>query len=166
MKFWFDTEFHDDGTTIELISIGIVSEGDREYYAVCSEYDAARATPWISEHVLPFLVSTNRRTREEIRNDIFQFVEEGSAHDKAPSIPEFWSYCGEYDWIVLRQLFGDLMAWPSAWPIFAMDIAQWRVHLGSPELPKQTDGHHNALSDARHVRACWLELDRLRQSIA
>src|SRR4051812_11038169 len=34
MKYFYDTEFLEDGQTIELISIGIVAEDGREYYAV------------------------------------------------------------------------------------------------------------------------------------
>lgn len=165
MRFWFDTEFHDDGNTIELISIAIVSEDDSEYYAESYEYDATRATHWIREHVLPYLAQTNQRSRKEICKDIQQFIDRALEHEREPSAPEFWSYCGEYDWVVLRQLYGDLLAWPKAWPLFSMDIAQWQVHLRMSELPKQTDGQHNALSDARHVRSCWLALDRFRQQV-
>lgn len=39
MKYFYDTEFLEDGTTIDLISIGIVSEDGREYYAVNSALD-------------------------------------------------------------------------------------------------------------------------------
>lgn len=34
MKFFYDTEFIEDGKTIDLISIGIVAEDGLEYYAV------------------------------------------------------------------------------------------------------------------------------------
>lgn len=40
MRFWYDTEFLEDGKTIELISIGFVAEDGREYYAVNEE------APW------------------------------------------------------------------------------------------------------------------------
>ena len=31
MRFWFDTEFHENGSFIDLISIGVVSEDGRQY---------------------------------------------------------------------------------------------------------------------------------------
>ena len=34
VKYFFDTEFYEDGKTIDLISIGIVAEDGREFYAV------------------------------------------------------------------------------------------------------------------------------------
>jgi hypothetical protein len=47
MKYFLDTEFHEykkkDTDTIELISIGIVDENRREYYAVCNEFDLKAA---------------------------------------------------------------------------------------------------------------------------
>lgn len=39
MKYFFDTEFIEDGRTIDLVSIGIVCEDGREYYAVSAEAD-------------------------------------------------------------------------------------------------------------------------------
>lgn len=33
MKYWFDTEFIEDGKTIDLLSIGIVSEEGHTLYA-------------------------------------------------------------------------------------------------------------------------------------
>ena len=38
MKYFYDTEFIEDGSTIELISIGVVAEDGREYYAVSVSY--------------------------------------------------------------------------------------------------------------------------------
>jgi hypothetical protein len=52
MKFFLDTEFIEDGVTIDLISIGIVSEDGREYYAVNKECDFRRASQWVLENVL------------------------------------------------------------------------------------------------------------------
>ena len=43
MRFFYDTEFIEDGETIELISIGIVGDDGREYYAVSTDFDPARA---------------------------------------------------------------------------------------------------------------------------
>jgi hypothetical protein len=31
MRFWFDTEFIEDGKTIDLMSIGVVAEDGRKY---------------------------------------------------------------------------------------------------------------------------------------
>ena len=55
MRFFYDCEFIEDGVTIELISIGVVDEQGREYYAVSTEFDPERAGAWVRSHVLPKL---------------------------------------------------------------------------------------------------------------
>ena len=57
MRYFYDTEFIDDGRTIELISIGVVAEDGREYYAVSTEFDPDRAGSWVRKNVLPKLPS-------------------------------------------------------------------------------------------------------------
>ncbi len=55
MRFFYDTEFIEDGTTIDLVSIGIVGEDGREFYAVSTEFDPDRAGKWVRANVLPKL---------------------------------------------------------------------------------------------------------------
>ncbi|MBU0500011.1 MAG: 3'-5' exoribonuclease [Gammaproteobacteria bacterium] len=148
MRYWFDTEFHDDGRHLALISIGVVAEDGREYYAVSSDYDPDRATDWLVRNVLPQLGDVEKKSRQLIRQELQAFFAEGAR-------PEFWADCGEYDWIILRQLFGTLTDWPEGWPFLAMDVEQWRIQSGAPPFPPQQTGHHNALADARHTRGCW-----------
>src|SRR5439155_17667518 len=51
-RYFVDTEFLENGTTIELVSIGVVCEDGREYYAVSADFDPGDAIPWVREHVL------------------------------------------------------------------------------------------------------------------
>lgn len=148
MRYWFDTEFQDDGHRVELISIGVLAEDGREYYAVSGDYDPATATDWLKTHVLPLLGDGDKKSRRQIYTDLHAFFSVGG-------VPEFWADCGEYDWIVLRQLFGTLTDWPEGWPWLAMDVEQWRIQLGVPTFPPQQAGLHNALADARNARERW-----------
>lgn len=52
MKYWLDTEFIEDGKTIDLISIGLVCEDGREYYAINRDCDFRKASNWVLENVL------------------------------------------------------------------------------------------------------------------
>ena len=52
MRYFIDTEFIEDGKTIDLISIGIVAEDGREYYAQSVEFDHRKASEWVKENVL------------------------------------------------------------------------------------------------------------------
>ena len=47
MKYFYDTEFIDNGRTIELISIGVAAEDGREYYAISTEFNPERAGSWV-----------------------------------------------------------------------------------------------------------------------
>ena len=53
----YDLEFLEDGRTIELISIGIVSDDGREFYAVSSEAPGGRIhqNDWLMANVWPSL---------------------------------------------------------------------------------------------------------------
>lgn len=55
--YCYDTEFLEDGKTIELISIGIVCEDGREYYAVNHDmpHDRISRNDWLCQNVVPHL---------------------------------------------------------------------------------------------------------------
>ena len=56
MKLFFDTEFtglHKDTT---LISIGIISEDERTFYAELTDYDKSQVDDWIKENVIDNLL--------------------------------------------------------------------------------------------------------------
>src|SRR5258708_14654710 len=55
MRYWYDTEFIEDGKTIDLISIGIVAEDGRELYLQSVEFDPRKASQWVKDHVLGYL---------------------------------------------------------------------------------------------------------------
>ncbi len=45
VRYFYDTEFIDNGRTIELISIGVAAEDGREYYAISTEFDPESGRP-------------------------------------------------------------------------------------------------------------------------
>lgn len=55
MKLFFDTEFTGLRKDTTLISIGIVSEDGRKFYAEFVDYDHSQVTPWIKENVIKHL---------------------------------------------------------------------------------------------------------------
>lgn len=157
-RFYLDTEFIEDGHTIDLLSIGIVAEDGREFYAENRYAMLPRANDWVKEHVLPHLDMVKAgdkqrgggKTPTEIREGILAFIGDDT--------PEFWGYYADYDWVVLCQLFGRMVDLPKGWPMFCMDLKQEAVRVGNPPLPEQVSQAHNALADARwnaHVHR-WL----------
>jgi len=150
LRYYFDTEFIEDGRTIDLISIGIVCEDDRELYLCNQEAELDRSGDWVRAHVLPQLPLYGHpawRSRKQMAEDIRQFVSPSAEHK-----PEFWAYYADYDWVALCQLYGTMMDLPKHFPRFCMDLKQLARTVGNPDLPKQKSGEHNALEDARWVR--------------
>jgi hypothetical protein len=149
MRFWFDTEFIEDGRTIDLISIGIVSEDNRSYYAEIVDCDLSRASEWVRNNVLPRLGLTASPpvTRKVAAANILRFV----GHDK----PEFWAYFADYDWVALCQLYGTMMDLPKGWPMYCRDVKQLCDSIGNPSLPIQDGPEHHALADALWTKRAW-----------
>jgi hypothetical protein len=158
-RYFYDCEFIEDGRTIELVSIGIVDETGREFYAVSSEFDPTRAIDWVRRHVLdklPAPADPAWRSRERIRDDLLAFLLE-------PGEPiELWAWMASYDHVVLAQLWGDMRALPRAIPRFTHELRQIWEAAGSPPLPAPPADRHDALSDARHNVARWLALQPAR----
>lgn len=149
MRIWFDTEFIEDGKTIDLISIGMVREDGARLYFENRECDFSKASPWVKENVLPHISAAEDvwRSRSEIADAILEFAGEK---------PEFWAYYADYDWVVLCQLYGRMIDLPHGWPMYCRDVKQFCDDLGNPELIKQTEGpEHDALADAVWTKAAW-----------
>ena len=189
MKYWLDTEFIEDGKTIDLISIGVVAENGREFYAVNNECHWYMANDWVLENVLlpmgidrqgwmerdPNMMSPRvregylrSRSRLAIREEMLWYFgsavtnDEGDGFwDESVKDIEFWAYYGDYDWVAFCQLFGTMMDLPKGFPMYCRDIKQWCDMLGNPKLPAQGKGEHNALEDARWNKVAWEFLNKL-----
>lgn len=146
MRYFIDTEFNEDGKTIELISIGIAREDGATLYLVSNEFDADGCQQWVKDNVLTKLGDAPRMNRKQIADEILWFVSDES--------PEFWGYFADYDWVVLCQLFGRMVDLPKGFPMFCMDIKQWARQLGvdiKRAVPQPADTH-NAIADAMWMR--------------
>lgn len=147
MRFFYDLEFGDTEREISLVSVGVVAEDGREYYAVSSEFDPLAVHPWVRDHVLPQLPpAATWRPRAQIRAELLAFF---------GADPVLWAWYGAYDHVTLCQLWGAMPLLPRALPRFTLDVRQLWEHLGRPPLPAQQSGQHDALADARHVRVRW-----------
>jgi len=144
MKYFFDTEFIEKPNTIDLVSIGIIAEDGREYYAISSEFDEYSANEWVKENVIAKLEDNiKRKTISQIREDILEFAQPQEG-------PEFWAYYCAYDWVVFCWIFGPMIQLPKGYPMWCRDLMHLIEMAGidKSSLPIQKDGHHNALADA------------------
>lgn len=174
MRIFYDTEFLEDGRTIDLISIGMVAEDGRELYLVNEGieddplYSAIGKHDWLMANVIPHLPlrerdaitmpqaqyagrfhldQTDNRvvSRKFIRNAVREFIQ-------ATPDAELWAWYGAYDHVALAQLFGRMISLPKGVPMWTNDLKQECQRRGNPELPKQESAEHDALADARWVR--------------
>lgn len=185
MRYWYDTEFLEDGRTIDLISIGIVAEDGREYYAVndvalderpwyqCwfnrkgSLENRIRRHEWLMTNVVrslpkPYGDWNNHMPRSWLFNyhdpsvkRLNWIADEVRDFLLADGTPELWADYGAYDHVRLCQLWGPMIALPDGMPMYTNDIQQEAQRQGITDLPQQDEGLHNALADARHCRTRW-----------
>lgn len=180
MRYCFDTEFLEDGRTIELISIGVVAENGREFYAVNRDapWRRIKKHAWLVENVVPSLPNLHGdarlhysrrgplgiidwqspliKRRQTIADQLLAFF-------AGDTDVKLWAdYCA-YDHVALCQLYGPMIALPDGFPMWTHDFQQAWENAGKPELPEQSSGAHNALADARHLMAC-LRLIELTES--
>jgi hypothetical protein len=146
-RIYFDTEFIEDGKTIELLSIGMVKDNGDTYYAEIEETDRTLASEWVAKNVFPHLTGPVK-PKAVVAQEIVEFV---------GTEPEFWAYFADYDWVALCQLYGTMMDLPPGWPMFCRDLKQKLVegnYSGVRLPPIDEEGpEHNALVDAKWVAA-------------
>jgi hypothetical protein len=154
MKWFFDTEFLEDGRTIELISIGMVSQaGNSWYWETPAAHELASSDPWLKANVLPHLRGGSYvMPRNEIATVLSSIVL------GQESKPEFWAYFADYDWVALCQLFGRMIDLPKGFPMYCRDLKQLMDERGveKSDLPAQVGAAHDARADARWVREAHL----------
>lgn len=173
MRYFLDCEFIEDGRTIDLISIGIVAEDGREYYAISNEFNERKASEWVQKNVLTSLPprdfnfsdpSISPRLKEEakawrsrqmIKEDLLIFfagglpdsqVEQDLYWDEAVKGLELWGEWCSYDWVAFCQIFGTMMDLPKEFPMRCRDVIQYAEdHLGisSDRLPESLETEGN-----------------------
>jgi 3' exoribonuclease, RNase T-like len=152
MTYFIDTEFIDDGETIDLISIGIVSSDGREYYAQSGECNLTKASDWVWENVLPHLTMCYGNSHYQAKTiteshavhaygkcDLYtmhnlpdecawrtrkQIAQEIYAFMDVEKYgkPEWYGWCASYDFVALCQLFGTMMDLPTGYPHYIRDL--------------------------------------------
>ena len=164
-RWYLDTEFLEDGITIDLISIALVHEdGETHYYAGNSGCSINRIhnDDWLMNHVMPHLPpfefpggpKSFWKPKSLIRSQLIELfgIVRGANPDGQP---EIWADFASYDWVAFCQIFGRMIDLPSGLPMFCMDLMQDLRQQGikRSELPRQEPAtEHHALQDARWLR--------------
>jgi hypothetical protein len=154
MKYFLDTEFIEgfhkpmfgkNRHFIDLISIGVVREDGKSYYAISTDFKNKDADPWVLANVIATLPKrkVNRnpqggdsprvieesllwKSNEQIKYDLLNFF--GCYQDhlfwRAPPGIEVYAYYADYDWVLFCSLFGRMIDLPKGFPMYCIDLKQ------------------------------------------
>lgn len=174
MRVFFDTEFTGlhQGTT--LISVGFVAETGEEFYAEFTDYEESQVDEWLKTNVISNLFIHETRG---IYNRVVdgQTLIRGTSGYIASMLDvwlqkynevEIWSDCLSYDWVLFNQLWGHAFNIPKNVYYIPFDICTLMKIKGvDPDVNREefsgiTGKKHNALHDAKVIKACY---DKLMQ---
>ena len=129
MKVFFDTEFTGLHKDTSLISIGLISEDRRCFYAELTDYDEKQCDDWIRENVIKHL---NMSKNEEDRNYISNY-HVGTKDDIGIALSNWFKQFNEvelvsdvchYDMVLLIDIFGGAFDLPEFISPVCIDINQ------------------------------------------
>jgi hypothetical protein len=159
-RIFFDTEFTGCRQHTTLISIGCVAEGGETFYAELTDYDRGQVDAWIETHVLDHLnpsaaswIGDRPSTSAQLARWLVRF-------DRV----EMWADCLAYDWVLFCELFGGALGVPQNVSSIPFDLATLLKLKGiDPDMDREqfcglagkSAFKHNALWDARVVKACY-----------
>lgn len=156
MNVFYDTEFIENGSTIDLISLGAVDDQGREFYAVSTEFNPIPASDWVKENVLDKLPPRHNpawMSRLAFRDAYYRWLTEPGEKIK------LWAYYAAYDHVAYAQLWGPMIRLPKPLPMRTSDLMDIWELAGCPEKPPQPSNQHDALADAHWNKAfydvCW-----------
>jgi hypothetical protein len=172
MKLFFDTEFTGLQKDTTLLSIGLISEDDRTFYAEFNDFNTEQVNEWIKENVIANLRFANGYSWYPVL-DLEHFEMKGGRHEVANALREWitqfrdveiWSDCLAYDWVLFCDLFGGAMNIPNNIYYIPFDLSTYlKVFDKDPDVNREEfagiEGKkHNALHDAKVIRACHNKL--------
>lgn len=185
MKIFFDTEFtglHKDTT---LISIGMVAENGKKFYAEFTDYDGKQCNDWIQDNVLAYtILQGNEDMARALGENTDTTVVIGCIDSILLELKEWLSQFNEvqfvsdvchYDFVLLIDLFGTAFDLPKNVSASCHDINQdISRHYGISEreafdksrekivtelCEKPIVGiKHNSLYDAEVIKAIYEEV--------
>ena len=130
MKIFFDTEFTGLHKNTTLISIGLVSEDNRQFYAELTDYDEKQCDDWIKKNVLDHLYCRNWEERE---NTYIPNYHIGSKYEIGKVLENWFAQFDNvelvsdvchYDMVLLIDLFGGAFHLPKRVSAVCYDINQ------------------------------------------
>lgn len=173
-KIFFDTEFTGLHQNTTLISIGLISDCGKTFYAELTDYDKTQIDEWLQSNVINNLICTSKENLQyrkggcvTVRCDsknLKGFLEQWL--DQFDEV-EMWSDCLSYDWVLFNQIFGHAFNIPKNVYYIPFDLCTlFKVNNIDPdvnreefaELISENTQKHNALWDAKIIRQCFYKI--------
>ena len=165
MKVFFDTEFTGLHAKTTLMSIGVVDENGRTFYAELDDYDKTQVDDWLENNVVANFTGENTMNMKQLKSALTEWL---AVYDSV----EIWSDCLAYDWVLFNSIFGTAFDIPKNVYYIPFDICTMMKLKGvDPDINREEYAFgdvpevaekHNALWDAQVIRACYENL-RLEQ---
>ncbi|MDK2932399.1 MAG: hypothetical protein PWP27_209 [Clostridiales bacterium] len=180
MKVFFDTEFTGLHKSTSLISIGLISENGKTFYAEFNDFDVEQVDEWIQKNIINNLkwaeydgVATTRKLYDdlsfdtELKNNKLEIKKELKEWLNQFENVEIWSDCLAYDWILFCDIFGHAFNIPKNVYYIPFDICTlFKIKGIDPDINREEfagiEGKkHNALHDAKVIKACYEKLMKI-----
>ncbi len=176
MRVFFDCEFTGLHQETTLVSIGFISENDDELYLELNDCDwiAINKDEWLTKHVKGNLVKKTPFHVGHPMNSVHNWQENRTTSVIAAVViqqwlaqwdeVEIWSDTLAYDWVLFCELWGGALNIPPNVDYIPFDLSTlFKLKGIDPDIGRidyagMTQGEdkaHNALFDARVIKACY-----------
>ena len=179
-KIFLDTEFTGLHKNTTLISIGLISECGKTFYAELTDYDKSQIDEWLEKNVIANLIlpRAGEMPMQAIMHDdkYYDFYHKGAKSEIAQSLKTWLSHFGKvmmvsdclaYDWVLFNDIFGHAFSIPENVYYIPMDLSTlFYAKAIDPDISREEfinhsiEGEkHNALYDAKVIKACFEKLN-------
>lgn len=144
-KIFFDCEFTGLHQNTTLISIGLVSECGKTFYAEFNDYDTEQIDDWLLENVINNLQYNGifqklDETQHSIsyKSTTYNIKEKLTTWLKQFEQIEIWSDCLSYDWVLFNEIFGHAFNIPKNVYYIPFDICTlFKVKGIDPDINRE-----------------------------
>ena len=176
MKVYLDSEFTGLHKNTTLISIGLISEDNRVFYAEFDDYDKSQIDDWLQENVINNLIFKNH-SLSKYQNDLVLVKAEKKRTIKYMikdwlkqfnETVEIWSDCLSYDWVLFCDIFGHAFEVPKCVYYIPFDICTSFKEKGiDPDISREefANINENSLKSylIEHFGHLHLDLDQIEK---
>jgi hypothetical protein len=170
-KLFFDSEFTGLRKNSSLISLGVVSEDDKKFYAIFDDYNRGQVDDWIEENVIDNLSNTVngnvkfvKGNKDYVADQFLKWLE--GFGEQRDGMFEMWSDLLPYDWVLFCDMFGETsLELPKIFYYIPFDICTlFEIRGVDPDISREEYSGmkgltvHNSLSDAIMIKKCYEKL--------